>query len=161
MINKKQSTKSKRTRAKNAGKNRQELYRKASGRIKAATTAGFYLESIALIESMIADRIESLLETYNPNEEDRKTDFQALGPLLNELKKINPSADLLDCINKIEAWKWQRNVALHEMVKIEKNNFISWDKKQSEAKDAVEKGLKLFNLLKNIVAREKNNRRPQ
>jgi hypothetical protein len=155
MNNKKQPTKSKRTRAKNAGKNRQELYRKAHGRIKAAKAHGYYLECIALIESMIADQLESLLAKQYPVGEERLTDFACLERLCKKNKYTNLPSDLESCLDDVLLWADCRNTALHEMVKLSENNLQTWEDKQSKAKAAIPKGLTLLKQLSSIVRREK------
>ena len=163
MTNKPQAKKltTKKPRAQNSGKNsiaaqrRRALYRKAHGRIKAAEAQGYYLECIALIESMIADQLESLLAKQHPVVEERLTDFATLGRLCNKNKYTNLPSDLESCLDDVLLWADSRNTALHEMVKLSENNLQTWEDKQSKAKAAIPKGLTLLKQLSSIVRREK------
>ena len=67
--------------------------------------------------------------------------FSTLGRLINGLKKVNPDSDLAV---RLDDWKNKRNTLLHEMAKIEDNNYITFEDKYSEAQQCAEEGLALF-----------------
>ena len=100
--------------------------------------AGFYLEAITLMESIIGDRLECYLHR---NIESVDYSFSTLGRLIEGLKKVDSTSPL---VNKITNWKNQRNALLHEMAKIEDNNYSDFTSKYSVAKQCAEDGLVLF-----------------
>ena len=70
------------------GQARMQLIKKALDKIEAAKNQGFYLEAIAILESLIADRLESLISIV-----DKETGFQTLGNSIKKLKGIGSKFD--------------------------------------------------------------------
>lgn len=99
-----------------------ESYAEAWRRMKAATEAGFYLEAIAIQESIIFDRIRSFVE-YATNEEVKNEvpygklvrRFEAaLNTDSGKQKRWNNDKDLVERLSK---WAEQRNKAVHQIVR--------------------------------------------
>ena len=120
------------------GKERFETFKSVITRYNDAMAAGFYLEAITLMESIIGDRLECYL--YR-NIEGVDCSFSTLGRLIEGLKEVDSTSPL---VNKITDWKNQRNALLHEMAKIEDNNYITFEDKYSKAQQCAEEGLALF-----------------
>lgn len=105
---------------------------------------GFYLEAIALMESIITDRFESALIFYefiDPSEA-----FRTMGQCLEKLHSEGIISDKL--YSDLKDWKNGRNRALHEMAKIEEGEQATFDQRYLEQKQIAEKGYVLFNSLK-------------
>jgi hypothetical protein len=124
------------------GQARMQLIKKALDKIEAAKSQGFYLEAIAILESLIADRLESLISIV-----DKKTGFQTLGSSIKKLKAIGSKfdKDFMKFIkNKLNPWRDNRNKALHEMVKLEANNLHGWEARYAKLEEEIGKGYKIF-----------------
>ena len=107
-----------------------ESYTLAFGRIKKAIQSEFPVEAIALEESVIADRLRSVLTRAMPVlMEDRGYDVGAL--VVNARMYIAPREDKL--LADINDWIRKRNVAIHGIVatksggkaRIPAGNFVS------------------------------------
>ena len=120
------------------GKERFETFKSVIARYKDAMAAGFYLEAITLMESIIGDRLECYLHR---NIESVDYSFSTLGRLIEGLKKVDSTSPL---VNKITKWKNQRNALLHEMAKIEDGKYVDFAAKYNIAKQCAEEGLALF-----------------
>ena len=143
------------------GRARQRLYRHHQGRIAEAIKAGFYLEAITLIESMVADRLEArLAHIHHQIPEKRK--FSTLGNLLQELsgEKCNESEASQAIYTQVADWAGDRNRALHELVKLEEGSCQSWSEKYGFAKQTAEDGRALFRRLDALI-KKLNNVRPR
>ena len=92
------------------------MWRSAQRRMRRAIEKGFYLEAIALQESMIADRLESLID------DGVDVEMLTLGRLLKRTKgRISD-----DAWTAIDEWRLERNGALHQMVKYGPDFPLSW-----------------------------------
>ena len=99
-------------------------YKEAWERIAASRYAGFFLEAIAIEESIIADRLSSYLSRpYNPNRisKNKKGWWPTLADLNDALEIEFPSGlsigDIDDVVSALKAWKNERNTAVHAIVK--------------------------------------------
>jgi hypothetical protein len=119
----------KRTRARavtgtSVGRLRYNLYKEAYARITEASKKGFYLEAIAIIESLIADRLESRLTFLKKGD----LSFKALGPLIAEIGRRETDEKLKQLVlHDVDMWRESRNNAMHEMVKIADGEFPTWE----------------------------------
>lgn len=120
------------------GRERYRMYKNVLERCAKAKENGFYLEAIALIESIMADRLESYLIRITSN---TNYAFKPLGSLIKGLRAIN---DLQMPIAEIENWKKARNQFLHEMAKIEDGQYEDFSTRYSAALQCVEEGESLF-----------------
>lgn len=120
------------------GKKRYETYNKVISRYDNAIEAGFYLEAITLMESLIADRIESYYIWETAQQE--KYSFKQLGWLITQLK----ASDTKMPISELDAWWKLRNEALHELAKIDEFDDLDFNAKYVKAKLCAEKGKPLF-----------------
>jgi len=115
-----------------SGKQRAELYRNGIGRVERALREGFWLEAITLQESLISDRLEYLLE-YITGQQRHTT----LADLLNRIERDVPS-HLIDSVlmEKLNAWRKQRNATLHMMMKFSARKNTTWLERLAECREA-------------------------
>lgn len=99
------------------------MYRAAYARINEATKAGFHLEAITIIESIVADRLESRL-TYVLGHD---FSFQHLGSLITKARQVETDQTLRQLVDQdLDKWRKSRNRALHEMAKIALGDTTTW-----------------------------------
>lgn len=118
------------------GTHRYRLYKAAFTRVKEASRAGYHLEAITLIESLLSDRMESRVAHLTKS----KAGFKTLGWLICELRK-HKSETFAQVLAGIDAWRELRNRSLHELVKFEAGDLRTWDKKTADLRAIVEKGI--------------------
>ncbi len=139
--------------------NRYEIYKNAMSRYKLAFEKGFYFEAVAIMESVIADRMESRIGELTKTE----VGFDTLSNLRDKLngkkdkyQKIETNVDLEKLYNKIVSdWAGKRNRALHQVVKISIKEPKDWETTLSDAKIAAEEGKKHLNELNKLLKRER------
>jgi hypothetical protein len=102
------------------GKAKAILFLEAFRRIDRAIAKGFHLEAIAIIESLMCDRIESTISIVTAKESYPDT----LGSLLPKLRKLSVFPDEL--IHELESWRKDRNLVMHQMVKITNSDTTDW-----------------------------------
>lgn len=127
------------------GQKRYWLYRSVIDRYNEAYKSGYYLEAITLMESLITDRLESLLVYHGlitPNKA-----FMTLGSCINIIRR---SQEILSekLIDEIDEWKNSRNHALHEMAKIEEGDSAVFNQRYVSLQSVAQKGYVLFNSIK-------------
>ena len=108
---------------------------------------------MAIQESLIADRLESLLETQTGDSRIRTLraclrDVQKLG--LPEFETVIPAAN--------EWWK-QRNLAIHELVKIEAGGGPTWHARLACARETALAGVDLYADVKKASEKVKRRQR--
>jgi hypothetical protein len=131
---------------------RRELYGNAITRITNAIEHRFPLEAIALLESMMADRLEARLACIH-KQDPEKLNFSTLGKLTQDLSctKSAESDEAKAVYTKVAAWAVRRNEALHQMVKLAEGKEAEWATKVREAQETAETGLLLFRELDTLV----------
>jgi hypothetical protein len=131
---------------------RRELYGHAISRVNNAIENRYPLEAIALLESMIADRLEARLACLH-QQSPEKRNLSTLGNLTQELsgKKLGESDEAKVIYQEVNDWADRRNEALHEMVKLAEGSEKDWEEKVGEAQATAEKGLTLFRKLDELV----------
>jgi len=106
---------------------------------------GFYMEAVTIIESLIADRMESRLSFLLSGD----VGFQMLQNLLDKLYSIESDRKLKELLKnpdpnsvEIDLQKWikERNEIVHQAAKIEHANFIPFHIKLQRAKTSAETG---------------------
>lgn len=132
---------------------RHELYADVLARINQSYENGYYIEAITLLESIISDRLESICNEVNQNNDDA---FSMLGTLINHAKRIDVSEDWSDILNKLDEWRKKRNSAIHEMAKIEDGNMTPFVDRYATCKDIVEEGKVLFREIDNNIRKYRN-----
>jgi biopolymer transport protein ExbB/TolQ len=124
-----------------AAKHRQKIYKSAFIRLNEANKAGFYLEAITLIESLISDRLESRLSYLDKKD----FSFKTLGKLIQKSKVLENDQTMTSLVlEELPQWAKGRNSALHEMAKIEQGDTSSWPERYARLKLVADSGLKLL-----------------
>lgn len=131
------------------GQARKELIASGFEKIKEAEEKGFYLEGLTILESLISDRLESLksqIKLRNSEDGIITSKFENLGSLINFLKeKEELNQDFRSFLkNEMTVWKNRRNKALHQMVKLEKDNLHEWTVRYNSFRPDIEEGREIF-----------------
>jgi hypothetical protein len=122
------------------GLQRYELFCHARQHIISCMKNGFYLEAITIIESIIADRIESRVSHLKG----QNYGFKTLGNLIPEAKKLDSDPEILAILDHIDKWREDRNKCLHEMVKIEEGTNLTWDERTGRNRDIAISGYRVL-----------------
>ena len=122
------------------GSHRYELYVQAWQNVQAATTAGFHLEAITLLESLLGDRMESRASFLTGT----NVGFKTLGYLIKTLRDLETVPVFSDLVDRIDKWRKPRNRALHEMVKFESGTLPSWEQQRAGLPSVVREGQQLL-----------------
>lgn len=149
---------------------REDLYSHCNIQAKKAMDRGFYLEAIALLESMITDRLESRIAAIHGQDETCRT-FRTIGYLLHGRgskackiqrlsglldKELAEPEDLLVVYRRVEEWSAGRNTCLHQMVKLGGKASKNWAERIAYAKETAESGLKIFRELSSLIDKHRN-----
>jgi hypothetical protein len=130
------------------GQERYELYKSAFTQITESIKAGYYLEAISIVESLISDRLESHLSLRLG----RDFSFKTLGALIQGIKEHETDRTLRSVVlDDLDQWRAARNKAAHEMVKIEEGKQISWDERTKVNEVVAVQGLKLVRKIDQTV----------
>ena len=122
------------------GKRRYELYKKAIIQFNNAIEAGYYLEAITICESLITDRLESRCSELGC-----PYAFKNIGALIRKLIQIETDHELQSIVFRdLDEWRENRNIALHEIVKFEKNEIPNWENRVENSKTYAEEGIAIF-----------------
>ena len=133
------------------------MYKQAWERYNEAYVAKYYIECIAIVESLISDRLESLANQISASS---KYSYSTLEKLITYLCGKNQSQSLNDeivsVVNEIKVWKNGRNRAIHEMAKLSEDLDETFDKKYGELEQIADNGRELFNELNNEIRKFRN-----
>ena len=130
---------------------RGDIYRLSYKRAQRAIKAGFYLEAIALIESMMADRLESILAIQSR----QPVHFRTAAQAASALRHTHPYRDSL-LLKDVSAWSNGRSRWLHEFAKVSEHDHLTWRARIADARDVAEAGL---DLLKGVASASQQARR--
>lgn len=125
------------TKGTKVGKTRYNLYKEAYARINESIQAGYCLEAIVLIESLVADRLESRLSFLKKKD----ISFRPLGKLIESSQKIETDADMKKLVENLNECRLKRNKAIHEMVKISDGEFPTWEARIKDVAASAKNGL--------------------
>ena len=129
------------------------LYKEAYARINEVMAKGFFLEAIALEESLIADRLESRISFLTQSD----FGFRTLEKLISQVAGKETDGQFKNLVTvDLDPWRVQRNTALHEMAKLADGDTSAWADRMKNAEAAARKGL---NVLRKIDHRFKQLRR--
>ena len=128
------------------GQARRDLYAKSLERIAKAIEDGYALEAITLLESLIADRLESRLASIHDQKAEKRK-FSTLGNLTQELKgkKAGEPKEAVKLFKRVDDWADLRNEAVHEIAKLREGSSKKWETKYKKAVKAAKEGIELFN----------------
>lgn len=154
----------------NANMLRKDLIAAAIMKCKDAIAQGFYVEAIAICESLIADREESLLNEYLHNADNS---YQPAGTLACEIEKqiadlhqfsyleeaVGTKAEVnagvqpinLNHVDSVRIWSKRRNDAVHELAKLDPNMAFTFEQKYEVLDKVAKMGIKTFRRLDNAI----------
>ena len=135
------------------GKKRYALYASAYKKISEALANGFYIECIAICESIIADRLEARRACLNPEQPDKHR-FDVLGNLAAKLWKEETSHDetVRSLYVRIDQWREKRNIAVHQIVKQgERESTEEWAARYQSLRATADEGMSLCREISKIV----------
>jgi len=119
------------------GSKRYHLYVNAFRQIEKARKQGFHIECIAILESIMADRLEARRVSLNPDEPEKHR-FSTLGGLTSKLKREDKNAEMQVVYSDIASWAEKRNRAIHEIVKLgAEQSTNTWEERYSNLADTV------------------------
>ena len=116
---------------------RHDNYHATISRINEAREKGFYIECVSLIEGLLADRMESLA---NQMDENNDHSHKTLGHLIKALCNCTP-VGFDEVIVKIDKWRELRNTSIHELPK---NLEPSFAVRYAELLSVADEGMALF-----------------
>ena len=138
-----------------AGKPRNKRYSSAIKRLNEAMDASYYVEAIAIEESLICDRMESLANQLS----DGKFSFGTLGRLtgflLGEKQRSAIVPELADTLQQINQWAEKRNHAVHELAKLTPDMKETFEDSYGKLEDVANNGLQLFRELDNLIRKQR------
>jgi hypothetical protein len=129
------------------GRNKQLLYREAHKRIKRAIKKGSHIEAVALLESIMSDRIESAISVVTR----KQVSVSSLGKLFRTLDNLVPADENLR--TSIQDWNKARGFVIHQMVKITNDTFSTWSERIIFARLTAKEGLIILNELRKYTDR--------
>lgn len=124
-----------------------DLISSAFTRAKRAIKTGFYIEAIAIEESLICDRLEAILARVSKTE----VKISTIGKLLGHLKPFEVLPE--DLSEDLRLWQQHRSQAIHQIVKVTSTESSDWRKRLKFTKLTAIDGLQLFQELKQIDSR--------
>ena len=128
---------------------RYHLFESARQHIEQSIKEGYYCEAIAIIESVITDRLESRISYLK----DENVGFQNLGPAIKKLKACETDTKLISILADLDEWRKKRNSALHELVKIEDGKpMLQWSQRILSLSLSATEGYELLKQLYHRVA---------
>ena len=126
----------------NIGIDRQDLFSKVIDRINDSINNGYFLEAIALLESLIADRLESRLSFLLSK--NVGIGFVPISRLIKDINDKEEQDKIISISNEVGLWAKDRNKCIHQIAKIDINSNQSWGQQMEFCKSTADKGLILF-----------------
>lgn len=131
------------------GEKRYHTYRALINQYHNAMANGFYIEAIALMESIISDRLESFAnELSSSSDYSYSTMEKLLTYLCGKNQKDKVPVALLSIFDELSCWKDNRNKACHEMAKNINSPFYE---QYEPLEDVADEGYDLFRKLDNAI----------
>jgi len=131
-------------------------YREASTRIKESIEKDYFLEAIAIAESIIADRLNSYLEL---NAVTVAKPFIPLSARITAVRKLNQAPIVVkgfdDLLGEIGNWNKQRNAVIHGIVSDRAAERESIDKFLIDSKATAEHGSRLARAVDKWISDQK------
>lgn len=136
------------------GRLRLHLFTHARYHIEQCINHNYHCEAIAVIESVITDRLESRL-SYILGQEvgSKEVGFETLGRLIQSLRKKETDEELCSLLDTLDVWREKRNKAIHELVKIEEGKpHKRWEQRLQELQTTSREGYKILKQIYHRVA---------
>ena len=127
-------------------KAREDLYHRAYSRVNKAIARGFHIEAIAILESLMCDRLENLLQALHP---DSKVELGSLGKLYNS---VNNEIEIPESLlTGLKQWNKARGQVIHQLVKISDVDAMNWLERMAFARKTSNDGKKLLDKLRKFT----------
>lgn len=131
------------------GASRYRLIRSAAQRISDAIDAGYWLEAVTLVESILTERLEKRAQYLHKHSGDAapkklvnvKDGFANLGPLISALKENEADQELREMLDRVDDWREARNIAVHQMAKFGTGAQALWNDRLKTARQTAEDGV--------------------
>lgn len=136
------------------GRKKYEIIKYVISRYNKSIEENYFLEAIALIESLICDRLESRLGELSK----KNVKLDTLGGVLKKLKVFENDSELLKLMLEIEEWSKFRNIAIHESAKIELGDEKNFKQFLNQANATALKGKNIFNKLNKRIKKIRSKR---
>lgn len=128
-----------------------QLWRMVWVRMERALESGAWLEAIALQDSMINERLESL-GSYASGE----SSFQSLDRNIKACMKLELLDDEIAVLDAVNIWRETRNRSMHRMVKYSESDFtMNLEQRLQYIQECASSGKTLVRSTKNAVDRAK------
>jgi uncharacterized protein (DUF342 family) len=143
-----------------AGLVRHELYKVAWERYNEAMSAGFYLEAITLVDSVITDRIEAYTQYLMHYEEKHQqvtslANAMAAMDIAREERQIPTDAEYKNMRAEVSLFYEGRNKAVHNFAILSNADAeMTADDRLKEAQETARKGRDVFNLVKSYTRKQ-------
>ena len=138
---------------------RYAMYKQAWDRYNEAYNAKYFIECIAIVESLIADRMESLANEISSSSKFSYSTLEKLTEYLSGNKQASMLTEsIIQTIGQIVVWKDGRNKAIHEMAKLSEDLSETFEQKYGELSQIADKGRELFNELNNEIRKFRKNK---
>lgn len=136
-----------------------DSYREAHARIKTAGEQHFYIESAAIMESIISDRLLSYLHgAHGHPPRNKNGTHHSFNNLIQALAKHHQEQDIVDFCQELHDWRDSRNKAIHSIVMSDPGNPTeNVDTFLAKAEKCHEKGKKLTRQVENWVKQQNRN----
>jgi len=133
-----------------------DLYRHFRAILAEYLRSGNWLAAIVIEESIISDRIESVMAKLNVD-----LNINSLGENIDNFRKHANRSDpkYFEILKSLESWSRERNYAIHMLVKTHDGENLNWEERIDRVRIAALDGEKLVTELNNW-ARRKVNRHP-
>ena len=136
------------------GDARHDRYASAIDRVKDALSNGYFVEAIAIEESLIGDRLESLANEFSNGKHSYKPLGNLVYILINDYS-IDLTKEQTEILNEIKDWAINRNHAIHEMGKLDSNLKETFQESYNNLQEIAEKGMPLFNKINNAIRKQR------
>ncbi|MFM1787196.1 MAG: hypothetical protein RL228_1146 [Actinomycetota bacterium] len=115
------------------------LIKKAVSRAKRAHRAGFYLETISLCDSIIGNRMNSIVRDSSGE----KFKSPGIGFGSREINRLGIPIFTTDLLVQTNEWSRKRNSSLHGISRLEDFESSSWRSRLNACKQVSEEGIQL------------------
>lgn len=127
------------------GQSKQNLYRSAYLRIQRAIKIGAHIEAVALIESIMSDRLESALSLLTHEQVHAST----LGILISKFDKVSELEP--EFRSALYEWNDSRAFVIHQMVKLTNEESSTWLQRIAFARSTAKEGVILLGQLRKVT----------
>ncbi len=105
---------------------KKRIWAMASIQLRDAMEEGYWIEAVAIEESMMVDAIESYLQKHY-----REDKFLTLGDGISAILQLNLVDKDEALFIRARRWVNERNVVIHELMKVNKKAQLSWEQKMN------------------------------